>query len=104
MSEKEKQLELKLRLLTMKCMYISYKNKTLEKIFNGITNKECLGLLEENKEIDNYSDIFLNNLLLSYISQKDKDLKTLDSITDDYAATMSTILIEFNKKLTQFSA
>jgi len=99
--EKEKEkLELKLRLLTMNCMYISYKNKTLENIFKGITNKECLGLFEEKLRFDKYSDTFLEDLLLSYIIQKDEDLKALDGITDDYASTMSIILSELNEKLT----
>ncbi len=98
--EKEKEkLELKLRLLTMNCMYISYKNKTLEKIFNGITSEECFGLLEEKQRFDEYSETFLEDLLLAYITQKEQNLEMIDSNTDDYVSTVSNIVSEFVKTL-----
>ncbi len=99
MSEEKEKIELKLRLLTMNCMYISYKNDTLEKIFNGITSEKCFGLLEEKETFDKYSETFLQDLLLGYISQKDEDLKRFDSATDDYVSAMSNIVTKFVKTL-----
>lgn len=99
----EEKLKLKLRLLTMNCLYLSYTNKTLENIVNGITNKECFGLLEEKKQFDENTNGYLNDLLLGYITQKDEDLESLDSATDEYISTMSKILIEINRKFEQNS-
>ncbi len=95
--EKEKQLELKLlRLLTMNYMYLSYKYETLENIVNGITNKECLGLLEEKKEFDKDSDGFLNYIRMGFISQHQDFLNMVDENTEEYTSVMAKIVTKMD--------